>query len=54
MPSARITQTFFDGTEFEVELTIDEDFPDACAEVRAQAMHLWREAFAADAEVSGE
>jgi len=50
MATARISQEFADGTGFEVELHLDDDFPDACAEVRAQAMHLWRDAFGVEAD----
>jgi hypothetical protein len=41
MASARIKQTWPDGTELEVEIYVDQNYPDAVAEARAQAQHMW-------------
>jgi len=41
MASARITQRWPDGIELEVEIYVDENYPDAVAEARAQVEHLW-------------
>lgn len=43
MAQMRISQTFADGTEFEVDLYADESFPDAISEVCAGAVRAFRE-----------
>lgn len=50
MASARITQRWADGTEFEVEVYVDTTFPDALNQVAVEANKLWHEALAEDAE----
>lgn len=46
MASARITQRWPDGIEFEVEVYAEADFPDCINEVRVQALGLWNDATA--------
>lgn len=41
MASARITQRWPEGIELTVEIYVDENYPDAVAEARAQVWHLW-------------
>jgi hypothetical protein len=41
MASARITQTWPDGTVVEVEVHVDLNYPDAVAEAKAQAVSMW-------------
>jgi hypothetical protein len=44
MAVARIQHSYPDGSTTCIEVEVGEDFPDACAEVVAQALRLWREA----------
>lgn len=46
MARARIVHTFEDGSTTEMSMTIEDSFPDAADEARAQ----WRETCRADAE----
>jgi len=48
MASARIVQRWPDGIELEVEVYVEESYPDAVAEARAQAQRLWVETVEAD------
>jgi hypothetical protein len=50
MASARITQHFDDGQRLDVEVFVEESYPDACAEAVAQARRLWRGVVGEDAE----
>jgi hypothetical protein len=45
MAYIRVTYTFADGDEVECECHVDESFPDAVAQARAEAMRGFREAF---------
>lgn len=50
MARARIVHTFEDGSTTEMSMTIEDSFPDAADEARAQVVKLWRETCRADAE----
>lgn len=42
MAQARITQRWADGTETDLEVYVEGEFPDAVDEARVQVTHLWR------------
>lgn len=44
MAHARITQRFAEGGEIEVDVYVEESFPDAVAECVGEVLRLWREA----------
>lgn len=41
MSSVRILRVYANGSQLEVEVDIDEDYPDAVAECQARALDTW-------------
>lgn len=50
MATAHISQEFAEGGAIQVDVEVDDTFPDSVREVCVQAMVLWRETFCSEVE----